>query len=103
MVAVKVVNKEHFLKITPLEALMREVNMMKNANHSYIARFYDFFETENEFWIIQEYATGGSLLEYINHNRHGSLNELKMLSFQLLQALSYVHNNLKNNSQRHKA
>ncbi|KAI0821589.1 kinase-like domain-containing protein [Irpex lacteus] len=75
--AVKIVSKQSILNsrmsLNPVEdeaerilqALEREIVIMKLIDHPNILRLYDVWETSAELYLILEYAEGGELFDYI--------------------------------------
>ena len=86
--AVKIIKKKNVTE----EKFKRELLIMKDLDHPFICKFFQFFENESCYYIFMEHIDGCSLLEYMNNN--GILSEYKIKHFfcQLLSILSYLHN-----------
>ena len=91
LVAVKRISKEKSHK-NAIVQLKREVTVLQKTNHSNIVKLYDFFETENEVYIVMEYLQGGTLKQYIESNKETiTENQSKEIIFYLLQAVEHLH------------
>ncbi|CAE7224036.1 unnamed protein product [Rhizoctonia solani] len=74
-----------------LQAIHREIVIMKLINHPCIMALYDLQETETEFYLALEYVEGGELFDYIVSR--GRLPEHEALFYfkQILYGLDYCH------------
>ena len=48
---------------------MQEVYILRKIRHSNIIRLYEVFESEKNFLMVMEYASGGDLLQYFNKKK----------------------------------
>lgn len=73
------------------DRIQREANFMKNINHPLIAAFFDQIESEEYFYIIEEFCPNGSVLDLINS--YGPLCETlaRKIFTELLIAVHYLH------------
>ena len=90
-VAVKIISKEKSISSAMVQ-LKREVTVLQKAEHPNIVKLYDFFETDNEIYIVMEYIKSGTLKEYIERNK-GNITEKQAheIIFYLLQSVEYLH------------
>jgi serine/threonine-protein kinase len=67
--------------------------LSKLGSHAQVPRLLDYFEQDGEFFLIQEYVRGLTLLREVK--RSGPFSELQVKRFLLefLPLLQYVHNN----------
>ena len=94
-VAIKAISKDFIIADPENRArTKREVEVLKKADHPYIAKFYDFFEDSCYEYLVEELGTNGTLLDYANA-RVMSEDEARKFFVQLLSALEYVHDTLK--------
>ena len=94
-VAIKVISKDFIVSDPDNRArTMREVEVLKRADHPYIAKFYDFFDDSCYEYLVEELGTNGTLLDYANA-RVLTEDEARKFFVQLLSALEYVHDTLK--------
>ncbi|KAK7448870.1 hypothetical protein VKT23_013601 [Stygiomarasmius scandens] len=72
--------------------IAREIDIMKSLEHPNICKLKDvFYMDNNDISLVLELVEGGDLLEYIL-KRHGLSEEIsKHITYQLCQALAYVH------------
>jgi serine/threonine protein kinase len=73
-VAVKILNKG-LLKTKDLESkIMREIRFSRYFNHPNIIRLFEVLETNNEIFLIMEYASGGELYNLIYNGKVKTIN-----------------------------
>ncbi|KAG5462151.1 MAG: MAPKK kinase [Olpidium bornovanus] len=74
-----------------LEALQREINLLKNLEHENIVRYIGSQVTETHLNIFLEYVPGGSVAGLLAS--YGAFEETLVRTFvkQILQGLSYLH------------
>jgi len=88
-VAMKVIPKNEKMNNTFIQ---NEIDILKKLSHPNIVRIYEFYESYNCFYLINEYCSGGELFEYINNSK---LNEQQLASifYQVFSGLKYLHEN----------
>ena len=74
-----------------IEENMREVNILKNLNHSYLPHVLDFLETESGIFTVMSYVPGNSFQELLKQRRSFSKEELLKWAMQMCSALHYLH------------
>lgn len=69
----------------------KEIALLKNIDHPYIIKIFDYWFTEDDFVFITELMTGGTLREYIE--KVGPLNGklIRKWGRQMLEGLRYLH------------
>ena len=69
-----------------------EIDILKKMSHPNIVRIYEFYESINCFYLINEYCSQGELYNYINRS---TLNEqqLSIIFYQVFSGLCYLHEN----------
>ena len=92
--AVKRINKtliQSYVKLT------EEVEICKIVIHKNIIRTYEIFEDEKTISFVMDLIEGGDLFEYILNSENGKINEKQTINFliQILETISYLHNDLK--------
>ena len=70
---------------------IKEINLLKKLDHPNIVKYYDFFEDEENIYIIMEYLEGCTLKQYIKKNENILEDNARIIIKQLLTALSYLH------------
>lgn len=74
-----------------LELLRREVDVLKELNHPYIPRVYDFFVQEGTVYTVMDYIEGESCDKLLNRGEKVPQAQLIKWGKQLLEALAYLH------------
>ena len=88
-VAMKVIKKNEYMNDLLIK---NEIDILKKLSHPNIVRIYEFYESNNNFYLVNEYCGGGELFNYINNSK---LNEqqLSILFYQVFSGLCYLHEN----------
>ena len=74
-------------------SMEREISIMSDLDHPLIADLYEVIRQDNEVFLVLEYVEGGTLLDFINHNR-GPVDEAtaRFIFAQVVSVLQYLHN-----------
>lgn len=87
-----VVLKADKRKLTTKEVVLRrEVDALKDLNHTYIPQVYDFIAEDNTVYTVMDYIEGESLDEPLKRGEHFSQSQVIEWACQLLEALCYLH------------
>jgi len=89
-VAVKVIDK-HNIKDTPI--LQNEIDILRRCNHTHIVQLKAVFETKDFIYIVIELVRGGELYEEIIRRNSFSEKDASYIFRQIVDALSYLHEN----------
>lgn len=73
----------------------RELEILMKLDHPLIVHFFEWFETESNVCLVMEYVPGGTLLEYVNDRGSLTEDQAKIFLGQLVDVLSYLHNEVK--------
>lgn len=76
---------------TSQDLLRREVDVLKDLNHPYIPRVYDFFVEGETVYTVMDYIEGESLDKLLKRGVRFSQPQVIKWAKQLLEALSYLH------------
>lgn len=88
----KVVLKADKRKLTTRpELLRREVDVLKDLNHPYIPKVYDFFVENETVYTVMDYIQGESLDKALKRGEKFSQAQVIVWAEQLLTALDYLH------------
>jgi len=84
-VAIKRVEKAMMNKI------VNEVQVMHKLESPHTLRFYDWYETRNNLWLILEYCTGADLESLLRQDGHLPEASVRMFGLDMLAGLKYMH------------
>jgi calcium/calmodulin-dependent protein kinase I len=68
-----------------------EMNLLQRLNHPHIVRFYEWFESSKNFYIVTELATGGELFERICELGRFTEQDAVAVVKDTLEAIAYLH------------
>lgn len=88
--AVKIVEKKK-LEADDCDALMMEIEILKNLEHDHVIRLYATFEKPKKFMIVTEIVLGGELFDRIVNKSQYSEKEARELVKIMLSTLAYIH------------
>ena len=91
--AIKTLKKQHMTK-TYFEMIKNEVNILSNLDHPNIVKYFGVYEDDLYIHILMEYLKGYDLYKIIALKKYTDFDEKDVceIMFQLLQALSFIHN-----------
>ncbi len=70
----------------------KEAKALQNlGKHNQIPTFFDYFEEEGKFYLVQEFIEGNDLATEINSQKIFTENETVKLLTEILEVLKYVH------------
>jgi 5'-AMP-activated protein kinase catalytic alpha subunit len=87
LVAIKVVERNS----TDSTSIANEVSIHAGLDHPLIAQFCDYYETGDKFYIVQEFAAGGSFLDFVSQGPGLPESDCKFYFLQLLSIIEYLH------------
>ncbi len=98
-VAIKVLMKDRFDQLVTPERFLQEAETAANLNHPNIVTVYGQGEREDCIWFAMQFIEGPSLSEWLRRRgkhpipskRRISLQEVRDLARQLLEALDHAH------------
>ncbi len=87
----KIIPKEYIKYKEGDRTVIQEIEILSRLDHPNIIKLYDFFDEENDYYIITELATGGQLYDAIlKFQNYNELNAVIIIK-QILSALYYLH------------
>ena len=89
-VAMKVIKKDKENELDEQE-IRNEIDILKKLSHPNIVKIYEFYISENHYYIITEFCREGELFSYIK-NKY-SERQLAVLFYQVFSGLWYLHEN----------
>jgi serine/threonine protein kinase len=74
-------------------AFQREVSLLSQLAHPNLPRFYEYFQTPGQWYLVMDFIEGETLEEYQSKasNRHLLLSEVLDIGIQLCIVLDYLH------------
>ena len=90
-VAIKVIPRTNFADPQHEERFHREVDLIKNLDHPFIAEFFEVLEDEKNFYIVMEYVENDNILNYVNTNGELPEDQARHYFCQLVSVLEYLH------------
>lgn len=89
--AMKVLSKVLILKKSILQNVITERDVYTKLNHPNIIKLYFTFQDQENLFYIFEYAKNGDLQKILDKHNTIPVPSAKILSGQILLALSYIH------------
>ena len=91
--AIKTLKKENLTR-SYFELIKNEVNILSNLDHPNIVKYFGVYEDDYYIHILMEYLKGYDLYKIIALKKYTGFDEKDIceIMYQLLQALSFIHN-----------
>lgn len=64
---------------------------MHKLSHPHILRFYDWYETRHNLWLILEYCTGGDLETILKQDGHLPETSIRIFGVDMVAGMKYLH------------
>jgi serine/threonine protein kinase len=90
LAAVKVQKKSGMQEEDKL-AVLEEVRIMKLLKHRNIVQFIDFFDEEDNMYVVIEYLAGGTMFDRVVKKDHYNEKEARDLIYIFLKAVQHCH------------
>ena len=89
--AIKEINKAKLIKENKSYQAIIENEMLQECNHPNIVKYFGFYETSENFSIIEEYCPYGDLSSFISENKQNlSILEIQYIIGQIIICLEYL-------------
>ena len=89
-VAMKKIHKTNEDLLSDTE-IMDEIKILKTLDHPDIVKLNEFYNTKDNYYIINEYCPGGELFDIIDNEY--SETEISVIFRQIFSGLAYLHSN----------
>lgn len=89
--ALKIIKKLNLEKEFSKTKLYDEIKILKGVDHPNIIKIFEFFEDEENYYMVTEYCPEGDLARKIEKIKFFSERNVKILLFQILSAVCYLH------------
>ena len=89
--AVKTIHKKNLRSEEERKTFFNEVSVLRVLDHPSILKLYEYYQDENNFYLITELCNGGELFDRIIS--HGSFSEAVAANYmkQILSVVAYCH------------
>ena len=89
--AIKEINKSKLIKENKYYQAIIENEMLKICNHPNIVKYYGFYETKENFAIVEEYCPYGDFASFILENKQNlTIKEIQYIIGQIIICLEYL-------------
>ncbi|EAY03026.1 CAMK family protein kinase [Trichomonas vaginalis G3] len=72
------------------EKIQKEIEIMKIVKHPFIVELFEIVETEDEYFLIMDYASQGSILNNINERGAFSEDEASIIFAQIILVIKHL-------------
>ena len=90
-VAVKIVSRSRIRTPGDEHRLQREIDTMAFLKHKNVVSLHDFFEDENNFYLVLDYCEGGSLYDLIRTGVRMREPQVATVFRQIVEAVAFCH------------
>ncbi|CAA3030435.1 CBL-interacting serine threonine- kinase 1-like [Olea europaea subsp. europaea] len=91
--AIKILEKNRILDLNITDQIKREIGTLKLLKHPNVVRLYEVLASKTKIFMVLEYVNGGELFDRIASKGKLSESEGRKLFHQLIDGVSYCHNN----------
>lgn len=91
--AIKVVKKSYLKYQDGDKSFLKEIEMLATLDHPSIIKVYEYFEDEENYYVVEELATGGELYDQLYKLTSFSEHDASRIMKQLLSCVLYLHSN----------
>jgi serine/threonine protein kinase len=91
-VAIKIIQRQSLESEEALTRFTREISLMKQMNHPFIADLFGVIEDRNCYYLVMELVENGNLLDYVNSQGRLREDQARRYFCELISALDYLHN-----------
>mmetsp|Transcript_14438 Transcript_14438/g.15934 ORF Transcript_14438/g.15934 Transcript_14438/m.15934 type:complete len:510 (-) Transcript_14438:617-2146(-) len=91
-VAVKIFNRKRIRTLKVTDKIAREIRILKFFYHTHVIRLYEVMYTQDEIFVIMEYASGGELYDLISKKGRIKEPEARKYFQHLISGIEYCHN-----------
>ena len=74
-----------------MDVVVNEVQLMHALNSPHTLKFFDWYETRNNVWVILEYCTGGDLRSMLKQDVRLPETAITLFGLDLMAGLHYLH------------
>ena len=89
--AIKIIPKKLLIEGVDSSKLLDEILILKNIDHPNIMKLYEFFEDNENCYMVSEFCDQGDLLQKLDKLNYMNEIVVKFLMEQIFNAIAYLH------------
>ena len=89
--AIKMIKKKKFTTKETIQKILIEKEILKLIDHCNVLKLYKTMQTHSRIYFVLEFAAKGNLLNVLNIRKRMSVDEIRVISAQIISALLYMH------------
>ena len=89
--AMKVIEKKRFLNKHSIQKILVEKEILKLLDNENILKLYKTLQSKKKIYFLLEYVSKGNLIHILNIKTRFNIEQIRILSFQIINALLYIH------------
>ena len=71
--------------------ILNEINILKQIDHPNVVKIFEFYNSEDAYYLITEYCEGGELFKLISDKKILTEIQCAYLMYQVFSAIKYCH------------
>ena len=71
--------------------ILNEINILKQIDHPNVVKIFEFYNSEDAYYLITEYCEGGELFQLISKKKILTEIQCAYIMYQVLSAIKYCH------------
>ena len=71
--------------------ILNEINILKQIDHPNVVKIFEFYNSEDAFYLITEYCSEGELFKIISEKKKLTEIQCAYIIYQVLSAIKYCH------------
>lgn len=87
----KVLEKSKIKEKKDVERISREIKILKQTHHPNVVQLYEIIETDDDLYLVMEFAQSGELFEVIVENQRLKESHACKYFQELMAAINYIH------------
>ena len=71
--------------------ILNEINILKQIDHPNVVKIFEFYNSEDAYYLITEFCEGGELFKIISQKKKLTEKQCAYIMYQVLSAIKYCH------------
>ena len=71
--------------------ILNEINILKQIDHPNVVKIFEFYNSEDAYYLITEFCEGGELFKIISQKKILTEKQCAYIMYQILSAIKYCH------------